>query len=83
MNSFGNNALQRARDLALKEYETLTVTREGLEGFKAELAREKNGEQPDAENEKDLVQINMNEEINEEIVDRIEDVQIEQPVKNF
>lgn len=51
LKSFGGNALEHAKELANREYGTLTATKEGLDNAKAELERRNNMSETEKFNE--------------------------------
>lgn len=83
LNSFGNNALERAKSLALREYKTIELTRESINNSKAELESAKKENVVESDKERNVIKIEIDNEIKTEVSNKIDTSKKEhdQPVK--
>lgn len=83
LSSFGNNALERAKTLALREYKTIELTRESINNSKAELESAKKENVVESDKERNVIKIEIDNEIKTEVSNKIDTSKKEhdQPVK--
>ena len=83
LSSFGNNALERAKTLALREYKTIELTRESINNSKAELESTKKENVVESDKERNVIKIEIDNEIKTEVSTKIDTSKKEhdQPVK--
>ena len=80
LNSFGGNALEVAKSLAVKEYETLKVTKESVQNAKLELEAEKREKLIKNAEEKDSVEVKLDSEIKTDLSKKVDENVKQQPV---
>ena len=80
LNSFGGNALSVATSLAIKEYETLEMTKESVRNAKLELEKEKSEKLIENAGEKDSVKVNLDNEIKTDLSKKVDENVKQQPV---
>ena len=80
LNSFGGNAFEVAKSLAVKEYETLKVTKESVQNAKLELEAEKREKLIKNAEEKDSVEVKLDSEIKTDLSKKVDENVKQQPV---
>lgn len=80
LNSFGGNALAVATSLAVKEYETLALTKESVKNAKLELEKEKNENLNKNVVEKNSIKIELDNEVNHDLSKKVDGEVKDQPV---
>lgn len=80
LNSFGEKALATATSLAVKEYETLQVTKESVKNARLELEKEKNAKLVENDGVKDSIEVKLDNEVKTDLSKKVDDHVKEQPV---
>lgn len=80
LNSFGKNALNVAMSLAVKEYETLKVTKESVQNAKLQLEAEKREKLIKNSEEKDSIEVKLDSEIKTDLSKKVDQEVKKQPV---